>query len=564
MSNITTKITTAIAGIDDTILTQSDFLKPYTISKPGKYILSENIMFNFYPKPYDIFDVESTGNDLFGFPAGIKITADNVILDLNGNTIFQSVQDFCVQRFFAVIQLNNSPFAIGAGPIPESRSTLESANYCIIRNGEIGLSSHQAILGNDNKNIILEDLKISDFEVTGVTFNNVKTAYFNRVTITRSIGVNRLLPVSAYWSTLIFNYRLLKLTFLKFFVTVCEQNSIVNTNNHIRNALTPFLNVIYNNRTLTCIYEQMKHLACKIYPYNRFLLNESKLSPCMVHGIKITGPKPSISQFHQTIDDDPERRKSQNIFIYDSSINKLIAQVDPTICITKNKKPVHVGAGLKLTADIMNAKVVRDLLSTMSLLGRNPKIAPFIRTSVDDTVIHFVQSGKNPNGIMGFDGAFDMMGHVQKGVIALRVGSTCHVDLSGVIIRDIRNIGKQLNPCAIDCLKKKYNVSQLDMTSDTFLSPMNYSGTYAMAAIFSGSENCDISNCNFHDINAPYGAAVGLAINNVCKTINISDTDIYDLVSCKTCFDSATFVIDEASTNIATNNLKMNPGSTTS
>ena len=60
---------------------------------------------------------------------------------------------------------------------------------------------------NDNTNIIFEDLKISDFEVTGVTLNNVKTAYFNRVTITRSIGVNRILPVSAYWSSLIFNYR---------------------------------------------------------------------------------------------------------------------------------------------------------------------------------------------------------------------------------------------------------------------------------------------------------------------------------------------------------------------
>ena len=31
-----------------------------------------------------------------------------------------------------------------------------------------------------------------------------------------------------------------------------------------------------------------------------------------MHGIKITGPNPSVTQFHQTIDDDPERRKSQN------------------------------------------------------------------------------------------------------------------------------------------------------------------------------------------------------------------------------------------------------------
>jgi hypothetical protein len=563
IEDISGAIHTAIAGIDDTILTQNDFTKPYTISKSGRYILSENIMFNFYPNPYDIFDVETTGNDLFGFPAGIKITAKNVILDLSGHTIFQGVQDFCVQRFFALIQLNNSPFAIGAGPIPQSRCTLESASYCIIRNGELGLTSHQAVLGNDNSNLIFEDLKISDFEVTGVTLNNVNTAYFNRVTITRSIGVNRILPVSPYWSSLIFNYRLLKLTFLKFFITVCEQNSIVNTNNHIRSALTPFLNVIYNNRTLTCIYEQIKHLACKIYPYNKFLFNESKLSPCGVHGIKITGPNPSVTQFHQTIDDDPEKRKSQNIFIWDSSINKLIAQVNPTVCVTKNKKNVHIGAGLKLTADIMNSKIVQSLLSTMSLLRRNPRIAPFIRTNVDDTVINFVKTGENPNGIMGFDGAFDMMGHLNKGVMALRIGSTCHVDLSGVIITNIRNLGKQLNPCVLDCLKKKYKVCKIDMSSDTFLSPMNYHGTYAMGAIFSGSENCDISKCDIYDITAPYGAAVGLAVNNVCKTINISDTNIYDLVSCSTCFDSATFVIDEKSTNIATTNLKLNPASTT-
>ena len=123
-------------------------------------------------------------------------------------------------------------------------------------------------------------------------------------------------------------------------------------------------------------------------------------------------------------------------------LNKLITQVNPTICVTKNKKTVHIGAGLKLTADIIDAKVVRDLLSTMSLLGRNPRIAPFIRTTVDDTVINFVNTGKNPDGIMGFDGAFDMMGHLQKGVMALRVGSTCHVDLSGVTITNIRNVGK--------------------------------------------------------------------------------------------------------------------------
>ena len=61
-------------------ITQADFTKPYIIDKPGKYILQEDIKVNFYPTPYDIFDVQSTGNDLFGFPAAIKITAEGVDL----------------------------------------------------------------------------------------------------------------------------------------------------------------------------------------------------------------------------------------------------------------------------------------------------------------------------------------------------------------------------------------------------------------------------------------------------------------------------------------------------
>ena len=64
-----------LANDNPTPISQADFTKPYIIDKPGKYILQEDIKVNFYPAPYDIFDVQSTGNDLFGFPAAIKITA---------------------------------------------------------------------------------------------------------------------------------------------------------------------------------------------------------------------------------------------------------------------------------------------------------------------------------------------------------------------------------------------------------------------------------------------------------------------------------------------------------
>ena len=47
------------ATSDSYLLTQEDFTSPYVISKPGIYTLTEDIKINFYPKPYDIFDVNT-------------------------------------------------------------------------------------------------------------------------------------------------------------------------------------------------------------------------------------------------------------------------------------------------------------------------------------------------------------------------------------------------------------------------------------------------------------------------------------------------------------------------
>ena len=552
-----------LANDNPTPISQADFTKPYIIDKPGKYKLVEDIKVNFYPAPYDIFDVQSTGNDLFGFPAAIKITATGVDLDLNKHTLYQSPQDFCVQRFFALIQLNNTPFAIDAGPIPKSYCALESAECVRIHNGELGLTSHQCILGNDNKNILIEDVSMCDFEVTAVTLNNAQQVYFDRVYIKRSIGINRLLPVSAYWSSLIFNYRLLKLAFVKFYITSCEQNFIINTNNHIRNSLTPFLDVIYGNRTLTCIYRKCEYLANKIMPYLKFLFNSSKVSPCAVHGIKITGPNPTVTAFHQAIDDDPEKRKSTNITLSQCTIEKLIAQVEPTLCVTYDKKPIHIGAGLKLTADLLCVPLIQDLVYTMNILGRNPTVNAFIRTTVNDDIVSFVKEKNNCSQRVGFDGAMDMMGHINKGVMALRLGSNCVVDISQCHINEIRNEGKKLDMAAAHCLLAKYSVKQIDFTPDTFLSPMNYHGSYAMGAIISGCEGVTIQDCSINEIVAPHGAAVGLAVNNECKDITVDGLNIWNLTSCNTCFDSATFVIDEASKNITIGpkTMKLNPNS---
>ena len=199
----------------------------------------------------------------------------------------------------------------------------------------------------------------------------------------------------------------------------------------------------------------------------------------------------------------------------------------------------------------------------MNILGRNPTVNAFIRTTVNDDIVSFVKEKNNCSQRVGFDGAMDMMGHINKGVMALRLGSNCVVDISQCHINEIRNEGKKLDMAAAHCLLAKYSVKQIDFTSDTFLSPMNYHGSYAMGAIISGCEGVTIQDCSINEIVAPHGAAVGLAVNNECKDITIDGLNVWHLTSCSTCFDSATFVIDEDSKNITVvpKTMKLNPNS---
>ena len=76
----------------------------------------------------------------------MAIAADDVTLYLNGHTIEQSAGHALMQRFFAVIELANSPFISNAGPaqfVSGGGSAYAAAsNVNILGPGTIGRSSH--------------------------------------------------------------------------------------------------------------------------------------------------------------------------------------------------------------------------------------------------------------------------------------------------------------------------------------------------------------------------------------------------------------------------------------
>ena len=223
----------AAGGGSVTLLSNADFTYgTYIIDKPGTYRLAEDISFNpnspatldaalasgelpgwvagalGWPSPVDAY---SAGMPLFtqllpggttdfspsgpmtpaydpaaygvGFFAALAVTADDVVIDLNGHTIEQSAEHALLQRFFAVIELADQPFVPNQGP-SDFGEGIDAAARVTIKNGTIGLSSHHGIHGNGNEDITITNVTFDGYEVGAVALNGVHGLTVRNVTAT--------------------------------------------------------------------------------------------------------------------------------------------------------------------------------------------------------------------------------------------------------------------------------------------------------------------------------------------------------------------------------------------
>lgn len=115
-----------------------------------------------------------------GFFAAIVIAADDVILDLNGFRIQQSAEHALLQRFFATIELANAPFIPAQGP-HDFGQTFTAARRVTVKNGVIGRSAHHGIHGNDNRDVVLRNLRFRGYEVGAITLNGVQRLLVDNV-----------------------------------------------------------------------------------------------------------------------------------------------------------------------------------------------------------------------------------------------------------------------------------------------------------------------------------------------------------------------------------------------
>lgn len=160
------------------------------LSKPAYYILKEDIVFNpnpadnYLPRP-DQPQYLKPAFMIFGFFTAISITAKGFVFDFNGHSIGRSKEFALRQPVYSHIELADSPFVLGEGPLTPDGfpANLKAAeNGLIFSSCKKGLLTeffpHHGIHGNAARKIVVEDLIIRDFEVAAVAVNGGEEIFY--------------------------------------------------------------------------------------------------------------------------------------------------------------------------------------------------------------------------------------------------------------------------------------------------------------------------------------------------------------------------------------------------
>ena len=201
VQNAVRAIEKALEALPVVPVRQADFAAgTYRIRAPGRYVLQEDVVFDppahdrpTFLHPFPPYQL--------GFFAAITVESEDVVIDLNGFTLAQSRRHALAQRFHALIELSSSPFDHGQGPSAFG-PTVRAANRCVVRNGTLGLSSHHGVHSAGRPtSVVLQDLRIFDFEVAGIHVNGATDVHIERV----HVGPSRQdVPVMATFSQAVF------------------------------------------------------------------------------------------------------------------------------------------------------------------------------------------------------------------------------------------------------------------------------------------------------------------------------------------------------------------------
>ena len=499
------------------IITQDSF-KPSELNKkkkrtlfltrPGTYILKEDIIVgssSMGDKGKFIDFDRQTGAPPFhlGLWAAISIMGKNIVLDLNGHTISMTTNFQRQQRFFSLIELASQPFPKGIAGFPKEPICAENVT---IMGGTLCNTSHHCIHGNNNKDIIIENMVMKDFEVAAIAINNADNLIIREIDIN---GTSRDITVLSTYSTVVD----LKTSLETVASTSNNKNSKI-AKKYLKNEILEHLvkNPGKDKYGITSMpktkdgQELPEGNAYGIYLSNKFTIKE--LSSSGEKNKNVTVQKVNI----KNISTNP-----QEVIAICESSDKVLKDNKGNIIpwnwlFDEERKFITSNEDYHYSRRLL---IKMQLFCNSVLKNEKSKFEKYMN-------IESAEKEEHPNvtsddiGVTS-QGGFDSRHHLLKGNIGLRIDGMTDSKLEHILIRDVKNYG---DDASLDVDKKIYSEY-----ADRLRIKNTYNGNFSTGLSLTYGCNIESNNLQVEDTYSRTGHGIAVSLNkgsNKCNFEKIS------------------------------------------
>ena len=520
----------------------------FRIIKSGIYKLTENIIFspnsNIYTSLncHDLLNVldnfhptESQKSDYptppyqFGFFAAITIECDNVILDLNGFSIEQSMLHYIHQRFFSCIELNKSPFIKKQGPSDFGDAkgiNGDFPNNIYIKNGILGRSSHHGIHGNGNKNVLIENLIIKDFEVCGIAINGGENIICRFIDLPNSL---QNVPINFLYSNSLYTRRFL------YQLWDHDPEAYININGEEKIFVKEVICQLQSEMIENVYIPLLENREIK----SELFKNKSDLPEGNIYALVFNGLGVVVNDF---IVDNTGVLGNKNIIIHDINIKNIdsfpreilgltdidglhkgtVGNIMPYLIVTDIDNGYIYKSNPVTNATVILSKY-KQIDSSFNIRSKSLNIPLYMINEWFEKKTDINLVIKNNN--LKYVNLRDQMAHYMKGNIMVFISGANNTKVKNINLNNIKNSGLECD-CQEDRIQNYKYIFDNKEYPNFNLYYADYKGDDIVAILIAGSKNVECSNIECNNINTDNGLCVGIKIVGKCEEINNNNINI--------------------------------------